>query len=114
MGFMPVAPRAQGAELVRDWKLPLSNLSVHIINYMYLKCSEFYLLQIVVSLTVHYRLPSLRQSQSIDLQHHLNTPYHLYLAAPGWLSRQASTRTATIRTTTTGQLYCHHVLGLLV
>ena len=44
MGFMPVAPRAQGAELVRDWKLSLSNLSVHIIKYMYLKCSELYLL----------------------------------------------------------------------
>lgn len=87
MGFMPVAPRAQGAELVRDWKLSLSNPSVHIIKCMYLKCSELYLLQIMVSLTVHYRLPSLHQSQSIDLQHHLNTPYRLYLAAPGWLNR---------------------------
>lgn len=44
MGFMPVAPRAQEAELVRDWELPLSNLSAHIINYMYLKCSDLYLI----------------------------------------------------------------------
>lgn len=36
MGFMPVAPRAQGAELVRDWKLSLSNPSVHIITIIVL------------------------------------------------------------------------------
>lgn len=87
MGFMPVAPRAQGAELVRDWKLSLSNPSVHIIKCMYLKCSELYLLQIMVSLTVHYQISSHNLHQ-IKLRRylHLNNPCRLCLAVSGWLS----------------------------
>ena len=89
MGFMPVAPRAQGAELVRDWKLSLSNPSVHIIKYMYLKCSELYLLQIMVSLTVHYRLSSHNLHQ-IKLRRylHLSNLYPLCLAGACQLDHQ--------------------------
>ena len=32
MGFMPVAPRAQGAELVRVWYLAISSYTVYLIN----------------------------------------------------------------------------------